>query len=48
VAAVHMTFDSMEAMGAALGSPLTGEVQADVANYTNIVPVMQISEIVEG
>ena len=48
VAAVHMTFDSMEAMGAALGSPLTAEVQADVPNYTNIVPVMQISEIVEG
>ena len=48
VAAVHMTFDSMEAMGAALGSPLTAEVQADVPNYTNIVPVMQISEIVDG
>jgi hypothetical protein len=29
-----------------LGSPLTGDVMADVANYTNIAPVMQISEVV--
>ena len=40
VAAVHFTFDSLEAMGAAMGSPLTAEVQADVPNYTNIVQVM--------
>lgn len=45
-AAVHFTFDSMEAMGAALGNPGTADVQADVANYTTIAPVMQISEIV--
>jgi uncharacterized protein (TIGR02118 family) len=46
VAAVHFTFDSMEAMGAALGSEGTGEVMADVANYTTIQPVTQTSEIV--
>ena len=45
-AAVHFTFDSLEAMGAAMGSPDPAAVQADVANYTTIVPVMQISEIV--
>jgi uncharacterized protein (TIGR02118 family) len=45
-AAVHVTFDSMEAFGAALGAPGTADVQADVANYTTIVPAMQISEIV--
>lgn len=45
-AAVHFTFDSMEAMGAALGNPDTAAVQADLVNYTTIVPVMQISEIV--
>ena len=45
-AAVHFTFDSMEAMGAAMGNPDTAAVQADVANYTTIVPEMQISEIV--
>jgi len=46
VAAVHFTFDSMEAMGAALGAPGTAEVMADVPNYTTIQPVMQTSEIV--
>ena len=45
-AAVHFTFESMHAMGAALGSEGTAEVQADVPNYTTITPVMQISEIV--
>lgn len=45
-AAVHFTFESLEAMGAAMASPGTGEVMADVANYTTIVPVMQTSEVV--
>jgi uncharacterized protein (TIGR02118 family) len=47
VAAVHFTFDSMEAIGEAMGKPGTAEVMADVANYTTIVPVMQTSEIVD-
>jgi uncharacterized protein (TIGR02118 family) len=46
VAGVHFYFDSMEAMQAALGSPNVAEVMADVANYTNIAPVMQVSEVV--
>lgn len=46
VAAVHFTFDSLEAMGAALGAPGTADVMADVPNYTTIQPVMQTSEIV--
>ena len=46
VAAVHFTFESMEAFQAALGAEGTPAVQADVANYTTIQPVMQISEIV--
>ena len=45
-AAVHFTFESMETMGAAMGSPGTGEVMADVANYTSIAPVLQTSEII--
>jgi len=48
VAAVHFTFDSMEAMGAALGAPGTADVMGDVANYTTIAPVIQTSEIVGG
>ena len=46
VAAVHFTFDSLEAMQTAMSGAGTGEVIADVANYTTIQPVMQTSEIV--
>jgi uncharacterized protein (TIGR02118 family) len=45
-AAVHFTFDSTDALGAALGAEGTGAVMADVANYTGITPVVQTSEIV--
>ena len=46
VAAVHFRFPSVEAFHAAFGAPGTGDVIADVANYTTITPVQQISEIV--
>jgi uncharacterized protein (TIGR02118 family) len=46
VAAVHFTFDSLDALSAAMGGEGTGAVIADVANYTTIQPVMQTSEIV--
>jgi len=46
VAGVHFYFDSMEAFQGALGAAGTAEVMADVANYTNIAPVMQVSEVV--
>jgi len=45
-AAVHFSFADMDAMGAALGAPGTGDVMADMANYTTITPVTQTSEIV--
>lgn len=45
-AAVHFVFPSLEELGAAMGNPDTGKVMADVANYTDIQPVMQTSEIV--
>ena len=47
VASVHFKFESLEALGAAMASPDTGAILADVANYTTITPVMQTSEIVE-
>lgn len=47
VAAVHFTFDSLEAMGTAMSVEGTGAVLADGANYTTIAPVMQTSEIVD-
>ena len=47
-AAVHFTFESLEALGAAMGSEGTGAIIADVANYTTLTPVMQTSEIVSS
>jgi uncharacterized protein (TIGR02118 family) len=46
VAAVHFRFDSIEGMTAALSSVGSTRVTADVANYTTITPVLQISEMV--
>ena len=47
VAAVHFRFESVEALGAAMGAEGTGDVLADVAIYTSIAPVLQTSEIVD-
>jgi uncharacterized protein (TIGR02118 family) len=47
VAAVHFKFESLEALGAAMAAEGTGDVLADVANYTSIAPVLQTSEIVD-
>ena len=47
VAAVHFKFESPDALAAAMGSAGTGDVLADVANYTSIAPVLQTSEMVE-
>ena len=44
VAMIHMSFDSPEAMQACLASPRADEVRADVAKFTKIKPVVQISE----
>jgi uncharacterized protein (TIGR02118 family) len=46
VAAVHFQFESTEALAAAMGAAGTGDILADVANYTTIAPVLQTSEIV--
>jgi uncharacterized protein (TIGR02118 family) len=46
VAGVTFYFESMDALQGAVGSPKMADVLADVANYTNIAPVMQISEVV--
>ena len=47
-AAAHFRFDSPDALNEVLGLPATAEVVADVANYTNITPVMQTSEVVDS
>jgi uncharacterized protein (TIGR02118 family) len=48
VAAVHFMFASQADLDAALAAEGTAAIQADVANYTSITPVLQISEIVSG
>jgi uncharacterized protein (TIGR02118 family) len=47
VAAVHFKFESLAALQAAMGAEGTGNILADVANYTSIAPVLQTSEIVD-
>ncbi|HEY2559273.1 MAG TPA: EthD family reductase [Caldimonas sp.] len=44
VAACHVVCDSMEAFDAAFG-PSAREIAADTPNYTDIKPLMQVSEI---
>lgn len=44
VATGHMYFESVEAFQAAF-LPHRKEISADVPNYTDIVPTMQISEV---
>ena len=46
VAAVHLRFESPEHVAAAMGTEGTAEILADVANCTNITPVLQTSEVV--
>ena len=45
VAAVHFTFDSMEAMQQAMAVEGTAAIRADIPNYTTITPIRQVSEI---
>jgi uncharacterized protein (TIGR02118 family) len=44
VAAVHFRFASIEAMTSAISVAGSADVSADVANYTSIRPIRQISE----
>jgi uncharacterized protein (TIGR02118 family) len=44
VAVGHLTFDSVEAFQAAFG-PHAEAIMADVANYTNVQPLIQIGEV---
>ncbi|OUM04104.1 EthD family reductase [Variovorax sp. JS1663] len=47
VAACHIFADSVEAFQAAFG-PHVKEILGDVRNYTDLKPLMQISEVVVG
>jgi hypothetical protein len=43
---VHFRFESIEAMDAARAVEGSAAIAADIANYTTIRPIRQISEIV--
>lgn len=45
IGAGHLYCDSVEAFQAAFG-PHAKEILADIPNYTNVAPVIQISEVV--
>ena len=47
VAMCHIFCDSVEAFGAAFG-PHADEIVADIANYTDLAPIVQMSEVVVG
>ncbi|MFL0414925.1 EthD family reductase [uncultured Sphingomonas sp.] len=40
----HFHFASPEAMGQAMANPRMGELQADVANFTDITPAIMIGK----
>jgi uncharacterized protein (TIGR02118 family) len=44
VAMAHLYFDSVDAFQKAF-SPHAGPIMADIPNYTNIQPIIQISEL---
>ncbi len=44
VAMAHLYFDSVEAFQAAFG-PHAEEIMADIPNYTDIEPIIQVSEV---
>ena len=45
IAIGYLTFDSMESFGQSFG-PHAGEIVADVPNYTNVQPIIQLSEVI--
>ena len=47
LASVAFYFESMESMQAAMSTPKMGDILADLGNYTNSSPTMQVSELVD-
>ncbi|WP_114954963.1 EthD family reductase [Sphingosinicella terrae] len=41
-----ISFDTMESLGAAVNGPHMAEIGADIANFTNVRPVRQVSEAI--
>jgi uncharacterized protein (TIGR02118 family) len=43
----HIYSESLEAFQAAIG-PHAEQIAADIANYTDVMPIRQVSEVVVG
>ena len=44
IAMGHIFFDSVEAFQSAFG-PVAGDIMADIPNYTDIQPLLQVSDV---
>lgn len=47
IATVHLFFESLEHFETAMAGEASAAIHADVASYTNVAPVVQVSEVVE-
>lgn len=45
IAVGQLYFESMEALGAAMAAPGVPQVMADIPNFTNTAPAMQVAEV---
>lgn len=43
----HLWYDTEEALQAGMGSPDAGETMADIPNFTNVQPQIQISQVLD-
>jgi len=43
----HLVFPSMEVLQSAMGAPSAADPAADVKNYTNVQPVMQVLQSID-
>ena len=48
IAIALLSFASDEALRAAMGGPHAGEIIADIGNFTNVQPVIQVNEAIGG
>jgi uncharacterized protein (TIGR02118 family) len=42
----NLYFSSLESLQSSLGNPKAGDAAADVPNFTNVTPTMQISTVI--
>jgi uncharacterized protein (TIGR02118 family) len=48
IAMGHLYFENMDHLQSNMGNPDAAKAQADVVNYTNSVPTIQISQVISA